>query len=66
LRRFEKFDIFIFSAFEKLGHIQWQCKETEEETRNSNMTKKVWEKGEERAKMLVEYMKTSDYTTDYI
>jgi hypothetical protein len=29
-------------------------KETEEERRNSNMTKEVWKKGEERAKMLVE------------
>jgi hypothetical protein len=29
------------------------------------MTKAVWEKREEGAKMLVEYVKTSDYTTDY-
>jgi hypothetical protein len=29
------------------------------------MTKEVWEKREEGTKMLVEYVKTSDYTTDY-
>jgi hypothetical protein len=29
------------------------------------MTKEVWEIGEEGAKMLVEYVRTSDYTTDY-
>jgi hypothetical protein len=29
------------------------------------MTKEVWEKREEGAKMLVEYVKTLDYTTDY-
>jgi DNA repair exonuclease SbcCD ATPase subunit len=38
-------------------HILWQCKETDEERRKSNMTKEVWEKGEEQAKMLVEYVK---------
>jgi hypothetical protein len=37
-----------------LEHILWQCKETEEERRKSNMTKEVWEKEEEGAKMLVE------------
>jgi hypothetical protein len=35
----------------------WQCKETAEERRKSNMTKEVWKKGEEGAKMLVEYVK---------
>jgi hypothetical protein len=29
------------------------------------MTKEVWEKGEEGAKMLLEYVKTSNYTTNY-
>jgi hypothetical protein len=46
-----------FSAKFTLEHILWQCKETEEERRKSNMTKEVWEKGEELAKMLVEYVK---------
>jgi hypothetical protein len=36
----------------------WQCREIEEQRRKSNMTKEVWEKGEE-------YVKKSDYTTDY-
>jgi hypothetical protein len=40
----------------RLEHIQWQCKETEEERRKNNMTKEVWEKGEEGAKMLLEYV----------
>jgi hypothetical protein len=40
-----------------LEHILWQCKETEEERRKSNITKEVWEKEEEGAKMLVEYVK---------
>jgi hypothetical protein len=40
-----------------LENILWQCKETEEEKRKINMTKEVWEKGEEGAKMLVEYLK---------
>jgi hypothetical protein len=35
----------------------WQCKETEEERQKCNMTKEVWKKGEEGAKMLVEYVK---------
>jgi hypothetical protein len=35
----------------------WQCEETEEERRKSNMTKEVCEKGEKGAKMLVEYVK---------
>jgi hypothetical protein len=38
-------------------HILWQCKETEEVRRKSNMTKEVWKKGEEGAKMLVKYVK---------
>jgi hypothetical protein len=29
------------------------------------MMKEVWEKGEEGAKVLVEYVKLSDYTTKY-
>jgi hypothetical protein len=44
------------SAKLTLEHILWQCKETEEERRKSNMTKEVWEKEEEGAKMLVEYV----------
>jgi hypothetical protein len=32
-------------------------KETEEERKKSNITKEVWKKGEEGAKMLVEYVK---------
>jgi hypothetical protein len=28
-------------------------------------TKEVWDKGEEGAKMLVEFVETTDYTTDY-
>jgi hypothetical protein len=40
-----------------LEHILWLCKETEEERRECNMTKEVWEKGKEGAKMLVEYVK---------
>jgi hypothetical protein len=35
----------------------WNTLETEEERRKSDMAKEVWEKGEERAKMLVEYVK---------
>jgi hypothetical protein len=38
----------------------WQCKETEEERRKSNVTKEVWEKRVEKregANMLVEYVK---------
>jgi hypothetical protein len=42
------------SAKLTLEHILWQCKETEEERRKSNVTKVVWEKAEEGAKMLVE------------
>jgi hypothetical protein len=38
-------------------HNRTLCKETEEERRKSNMTKKVWEKKEEGAKMLVKYVK---------
>jgi hypothetical protein len=55
-------DCLFCSAKLTLEHILWQCKETEEERRKSNMTKEVWEKGEKGAKMLVE---TSNYTTDY-
>jgi hypothetical protein len=44
------------SAKLTLEHILWQCKETEEERRKNNMTKEIWEKGEEGAKMLVEYV----------
>jgi hypothetical protein len=40
-----------------LEHILWQCKETEEERRKSNITKEIWEKGEEGPKMLEEYVK---------
>jgi hypothetical protein len=40
------------SAKLTLEHILWQCKETVEERRKSNMTK-----GEVGAKMLVEYVK---------
>jgi hypothetical protein len=40
-----------------LEHILWQCKETEEERRENNMIKEVWQNGEEGAKMLVEYVK---------
>jgi hypothetical protein len=47
----------ICSAKLTLEHILWQCKETEEKRQKSNMTKKVWEKGEEGAKMLVKYAK---------
>jgi hypothetical protein len=48
------------SAKLTLEHILSQSKETEEERRKSNMTK-----GEKGAKMVVEYVKISDYTTDY-
>jgi hypothetical protein len=44
------------SAKLTLEHILWQCKETEVARRKCNMTKDVWEKGEEGAKMLVEYV----------
>jgi hypothetical protein len=40
-----------------LEHILRQCKETEEERRKSNVTKQEWEKAEEGAKLLVEYVK---------
>jgi hypothetical protein len=50
-------DCSFCSAKFTLEHILWQCKETEEERRKSKMTKEVWEKGEEQAKMLVEYVK---------
>jgi hypothetical protein len=40
------------SAKLTLEHILWQCKETDKERQKSNMTKEVWEKGEEGAKML--------------
>jgi hypothetical protein len=40
-----------------LEHILWQCKETEEERQKNNITKEVWEKWEEGAKMLAEYVK---------
>jgi hypothetical protein len=42
------------SAKLTLEHILWQCKETEEERQKSNMSKEVWEAGEEGAKVLVE------------
>jgi hypothetical protein len=42
-----------------LGHILWQSKEAEEERRKSNITKENWEKEEEGAKMLVEYVKNT-------
>jgi ribosomal protein L37AE/L43A len=45
------------SAKHTIEHILWQCKKTEEEIRKSNMTKDVRKKREERAKMLVEYVK---------
>jgi hypothetical protein len=45
------------SAKLTLEHILWQWKETVKERRKSNMTKEVWERGEEGAKMLVEYVK---------
>jgi hypothetical protein len=38
------------SAKLTLEHILWQCKEAEKEIRKSNMTKNVWEKGEQGAK----------------
>jgi hypothetical protein len=47
----------VYSRTLTLEHIIWQCKETEEERRKSNITKKIWEKGEEGSKMLVEYVK---------
>jgi hypothetical protein len=34
------------SAKLTLEHFLWQCKETEEKRRKSNMTKEVWKKGE--------------------
>jgi hypothetical protein len=40
-----------------LEHILWQCKKTEKERRKSNMTKEVWKKGAQGAKLLVEYVK---------
>jgi hypothetical protein len=40
-----------------LEQILLQSKETEEERQKSNITKKVWKKGEEGAKMLGEYVK---------
>jgi hypothetical protein len=47
-----------------MTQILWQCNETEEETRKSNMMKEIWEK-EEEAKMLVEYVKNIGlYYTD--
>jgi hypothetical protein len=48
-----------YSAKVTLEHILWQCKKTEEERRKCNYDEstKVWEKGEEGAKMLVEYVK---------
>jgi hypothetical protein len=45
------------SAILTLKQILWQCKETEEERRKSNITKEVTEKRGEGAKMLVEYVK---------
>jgi hypothetical protein len=44
-----------------LGHILWQGKEAEEEGRKSNIniTNENWEKEEEGAKMLVEYVKNT-------
>jgi hypothetical protein len=40
-----------------LEHILWQCKETEEERRKSNLKKEVWEKRDEGTIMAVEYVK---------
>jgi hypothetical protein len=40
-------DCLFCSAKLTLEHILWQCKETEEERRKSDMTKEVWEKAEE-------------------
>jgi hypothetical protein len=50
-------DCTFFSAKLTLAPILWQCKETEEERRKSNMTKVLWKKGEEGAIMVVEYVK---------
>jgi hypothetical protein len=45
------------SAKRTLEQILWQRKETEEERCKSSMTKQACEKGEEGAKMMVEYVK---------
>jgi ribonuclease HI len=50
-------DCPFFSAKLTLEHILWQCKEAEEKRQKSNMTKEVWEEGEEGAKVLVEFVK---------
>jgi hypothetical protein len=50
--RLLKFQTLLF-----FSHILWLCLKTQEEKLMSNMTKEVWEKGEEGAKMLVEYVK---------
>jgi hypothetical protein len=50
-------DCLFCSANLTLEQILWQCKEKEEEERNSSMTKEVWAKGEEGTNMLEEYVK---------
>jgi hypothetical protein len=47
-----------------VDHILWDCKEIEAERRRANIQNKIWDKGKDGMKQLIEYVKKIGFCQD--